>query len=73
MARPGADIHAFCEAVTATSTPHASISNGTAPMLEMPSTRIIASGCVALIAAHSSLSGFITPVDVSLWVISTDT
>ena len=31
MARPGADIQAFCEPVTTTSTPQASISNGTAP------------------------------------------
>ena len=31
MARPGAAIQAFCEPVTTTSTPQASISNGTAP------------------------------------------
>ena len=44
MARPGAAIHAFCEPVTTTSTPQASISNGTAPRPDTLSTRMSASG-----------------------------
>ncbi len=44
MASPGADIQAFCEPVTTTSTPQASISNGTAPRPDTLSTRIRASG-----------------------------
>ena len=48
---PGAAIHAFCEPVTTTSTPQASISNGTAPRPETLSTRISASGLTSRIAA----------------------
>ena len=44
MASPGAAIQAFCEPVTTTSTPQASISNGTAPRPDTLSTRISASG-----------------------------
>ncbi len=71
IARPGADIHAFCEPVTTRSTPHASISNGTAPRPLTLSTRISASGASARTAAASSAMGFMTPVEVSLWVSST--
>ncbi len=71
MARPGADIHAFCEPVTTRSTPHASISNGTAPRPETLSTRISASGASSRTTAASSGIGFMTPVEVSLWVSRT--
>ena len=71
MARPGAAIHAFCEAVATTSTPQPSMSNGTAPSEDTVSTRISASGAAARIAAASSGIGFITPVEVSLWVSRT--
>ena len=71
MASPGADIQAFCEPVTTTSMPQASISNGTAPRPDTLSTRISASGATSRIAAASSGIGFMTPVDVSLWVSST--
>lgn len=37
-ARPVGSESAFCEPVTATSTPHLSISNGSAPMDDTPST-----------------------------------
>jgi hypothetical protein len=57
--------------VTTTSTPHASISNGTAPRPETLSTRISASGVSSRIAAASSGIGFMTPVEVSLWVSRT--
>ena len=72
IAKPRADIHAFCEPVTTTSTPHASISNGTAPRPDTLSTRIEGIGCLVAdgLAANSGM-GFITPVDVSLWVNST--
>ena len=71
MASPGADIQAFCEPVTTTSTPQASISNGTAPRPDTLSTRIRASGAASRTTAASSAIGFITPVEVSLWVSST--
>ena len=71
MASPGADMNAFCEPVTTTSMPHASISNGTAPRPDTLSTRMSASGRSSRIAAASSGIGFMTPVDVSLWVSST--
>ena len=61
MARPGAAIQAFCEPVTTTSMPQASISKGTAPRPDTLSTRIRASGRSSRIAAASSAIGFITP------------
>ena len=42
----GAAIQAFCEPVTTTSTPQASISNGTAPSADTLSTRMSASGAL---------------------------
>ena len=71
MARPGADIQAFCEPVTTTSTPQASISNGTAPRPETLSTRMSVSGETSRTTAARSRIGFMTPVDVSLWVSRT--
>ena len=71
MASPGAAIHAFCEPVTTTSTPQASISNGTAPRPDTLSTRINASGFSSRMAAASAAIGFITPVEVSLCVSRT--
>jgi hypothetical protein len=71
MARPGAAIHAFCEPVTTTSTPHASISNGTAPSPETLSTTMSASGALSRIASARTGIGFITPVEVSLCVSRT--
>ena len=71
MARPGADIQAFCEPVTTTSMPQASISNGTAPSPDTLSTRMSASGAASRTTAARSAIGFMTPVDVSLWVSST--
>ncbi len=68
MASPGAAIHAFCEPVTTTSMPHASIWNGTAPRPDTLSTRISASGADSWIVAASSGIGFMTAVEVSLWV-----
>ena len=65
---PGAAIQAFCEPVTTTSRPQASISNGTAPRPLTASTRISASGASSRTAAASSAIGFVTPVEVSLWV-----
>src|SRR6478735_9136936 len=47
IARPGADIQAFCEPVTTRSTPQASISNGTAPRPDTLSTRMSVSGDVS--------------------------
>ena len=71
MARPGAAIQAFCEPVTTRSTPQASISNGTAPRPDTLSTRMSASGAVSRTTAASDAIGFMTEVDVSLWVSST--
>jgi hypothetical protein len=51
--------------------PQASIANGTAPRPDTLSTRISASGAASRTTAASSGIGFITPVDVSLWVNST--
>ncbi len=47
MASPGAAIQAFCEPVTTTSTPQASIWNGTAPRPDTLSTRMSASGATS--------------------------
>ena len=65
---PGAAIHAFWEPVTTRSRPQASISNGTAPRALIASTRMSASGATSRTAAASSGIGFVTPVEVSLWV-----
>ena len=71
MASPGAAIQAFCEPVTTRSTPQASISNGTAPRPDTLSTTMSASGAASRMAAARTGIGFITPVEVSLWVSST--
>ena len=66
MDMPGAAIHAFWEPVTTTSRPQASISKGTAPSAETPSTRTSAWGASSCTAAASAAIGFVTPVEVSL-------
>ena len=68
---PGALIQAFCDPVTTMSMPQASISNGTAPSAETLSTRMRALSSTSRIAAASTGIGFITPVEVSLWVSRT--
>ena len=70
-AQPGAAIQAFWEPVTTRSTPHSSMANGTAPSADTLSTRISVSGLASRTAAASSGMGFMTPVDVSLWVSRT--
>src|SRR5450759_1378612 len=67
----GAAIHAFWEPVTTTSRPQASISNGTAPRADTPSTRMSAPGASYRTTAASAAIGFVTPVEVSLWVSRT--
>ena len=61
IARPGGHISAFCEPETTTSTPHASVSSGTAPSDETASTTSTASPTAALSAWTSAT----TPVEVS--------
>ena len=68
IAMPGAAIHAFWLALSTRSMPHASISNGMAPRPLMPSTTTSGSPGAARTTAASSRSGFVTPVEVSLWV-----
>ena len=68
-ARPGAAIQLFWEPETTTSRAQASCSKGTAPTPETPSTRTSDWGADSRATAASSASGFITPVDVSLWVM----
>ena len=62
-ARPGGVIRAFCDPVTTTSIPHASVSSGTAPRLEIASTTEIAPA--SLQAAASDRMSETTPVEVS--------
>jgi hypothetical protein len=71
IAIAGADIHVFWTAVTTTSSPQPSISNGTPPSPDDPVDEIRASGAASWTAAAISSSGFITPVEVSLCVTST--
>ena len=71
MASPGAAIQAFWEPVTTTSMPQASISNGTAPSADTLSTRMSASGATSRTTAARAGIGFMTPVEVSLWVSRT--
>ena len=59
---------AFCEPPTTTSTPHASVSSGTAPRLEIASTTSSASFPTAREIASTSAT---TPVEVSLCVVNT--
>ena len=61
MARPGGTIQAFCEPVTTTSRPQASVSKGTAPTPLMPSTRMRASGTTARALAARASIGFVDP------------
>ena len=60
---PGDADSAFCEPPTATSIPHSSNANGTAPRLETTSTTTSAPASFATRA--SSRIGWITPVEVS--------
>ena len=65
---PGGVISAFCEPVTTTSMPHASVSSGTAPRLEIASTTEIAPA--SLQAATSGWMSETTPVEVSEWTMN---
>ena len=67
-ARPGGVIRAFCEPVTTTSMPQASVSSGTAPRLEIASTTEITPA--SLQAATSDWMSETTPVDVSEWTMN---
>ena len=60
---PGGVISAFCEPETTTSSPHASVSHGTAPRLETASTTTSAPASFA--AAASAWTSATTPVEVS--------
>ena len=60
---PGGVISAFCEPEATTSSPQASVSTGTAPRLETPSTTTSAPAAFA--AAASAWMSATTPVDVS--------
>ena len=71
MAIPGEAIHAFWLALTTTSMPQASISNGMAPRPLMPSTIRSGSPGASRTTAAISRSGSATPVEVSLCVTST--
>ena len=66
---PGGESQPFCDAVMTTSSPHASISSGIEPSEETQSTRISGSATSRTAAAISAI-GLVTPVEVSLWVIS---
>ena len=70
IATPGDAFHAFWLALTTRSTP-ISMSNGIAPRPLMPSTSVSGWPGAARTVESSSASGFTTPVEVSLWVIST--
>src|SRR5439155_1128556 len=65
--KPGGSASAFCAPVSITSMPSASISMFTAENDETVSTTSATSGYLARTRQISS-SGFITPVDVSLWI-----
>ena len=68
-ARPGVADRAFCEPPTATSTPQASHSNGTAPTLDTLSTT--RSTPAARVIRPTASTSWITAVDVSLCCIRT--
>ena len=68
-AMPGLADSAFCEPPTATSMPHSSNANGTAPRLDTTSTITSAPASRATVASRST--GWITPVEVSECVSST--
>ena len=59
VARPGGVISAFCEPATTTSSPHSSVSSGTAPRLETASTTTSAPASFA--AAASDRTSATTP------------
>jgi len=69
IARPGGVISAFCDPEMTTSTPHASVSSGTAPRLEIASTTESAPPSAA--AAATARTSVTTPVEVSDCVNST--
>ena len=71
MASPGAAIQAFCEPVTTTSRPQASMLERHRAEADTPSTRMSASGAPRGRARPARAIGFVTPVDVSLWVSRT--
>ena len=68
-ARPGGTIQPFCEPVTTTSSPQPSVSSGIEPRLLTASTSSSLSASRTTRAISSR--GFVTPVEVSLWVTST--
>ena len=69
MARPGGDIHPFCEPQTTTSRPRASVSSGRqlAPLTKSTAISLPRPLTTAAIAGMS----LVTPVEVSLWVTNT--
>ena len=69
MAIPGGDSQPFCEAVTTASRPQSSIRISIEPSDDTASTRISGSATSRTAAVISPI-GFVTPVDVSLCVIS---
>ena len=69
-ASPGGVIRAFCEPVTTTSMPQASVSSGTAPRLEIASTTEITPA--SLQAATSDWMSETTPVEVSECTMNAD-
>ena len=70
IASPGGVISAFCEPDTTTSSPHASVSSGTAPRLEMASTTDERAR-VARAPRRAPATSATTPVDVSECVSKT--
>src|SRR3990167_2447870 len=68
-ARPGGSIRAFCEPDTTTSTPHASVSSGSAPSPLIASTTSAAE-VLATTFAYPWMS-WTTPVEVSQSVANT--
>mmetsp|Transcript_9024 Transcript_9024/g.27050 ORF Transcript_9024/g.27050 Transcript_9024/m.27050 type:complete len:209 (-) Transcript_9024:612-1238(-) len=69
--RPVGSDRAFWEPVTATSTPHASILNGSAPMDDTPSTRKRASDPAASMVSRMRGRSEVMPVAVSLCTTAT--
>ena len=67
---PGGAIQDFCEAVATTSIPQASVEIIDPAAEETASTNINASELFFMIS-QISLRGFLTPVELSLWVIKT--
>ncbi len=60
-------MRAFCDPVTTTSIPHASVSSGTAPRLEIASTTEMTPA--SLHAAARAWMSETTPVEVSEWTM----